>query len=119
MDRSDREMAELIARRVAELGGRTYFVGGYVRDGIMGRENKDVDIEVHGITPRQLCGILDSLGHRIDMGASFGIFGLKGCDLDIAMPRRERLMGRGHRDFDVEVDPFLGEKKAARDVISP
>ena len=114
MDRSDREMAELIARRVAELGGRTYFVGGYVRDGIMGRENKDVDIEVHGITPRQLCGILDSLGHRIDMGASFGIFGLKGCDLDIAMPRRERLMGRGHRDFDVEVDPFLGEKKAAQ-----
>ena len=48
------------------------------------------------------------------MGASFGIYGLKGYGLDIAMPRRERAIGRGHRDFDVTVDPFLGTEQAAR-----
>ena len=58
---------------------------------IMYVENTDVDIEVHGLTPQQLEEILDGLGGRLEMGASFGIYGLKGYGLDIAMPRRERL----------------------------
>ena len=73
-----------------------------------------MDIEVHGLTPSQLEEILDGLGGRLEMGASFGIYGLKGYGLDIAMPRRERAIGRGHRDFDVTVDPFLGTEQAAR-----
>lgn len=89
-------------------------VGGFVRDRLLGRENTDVDIEVHGLTPQQLEEILDGLGGRLEMGASFGIYGLKGYGLDIAMPRRERAIGRGHRDFDVTVDPFLGTEQAAR-----
>ena len=48
------------------------------------------------------------------MGASFGIMGLRGYELDIAMPRSEKATGRGHRDFAVFVDPFLGAEKAAR-----
>ena len=54
------------------------------------------------------------MGGRLEMGASFGIYGLKGYGLDIAMPRRERATGRGHRDFQVSVDPFLGTEQAAR-----
>ncbi len=110
----DLDMARHIARRVAQQGGRTFFVGGYVRDSIWGRENKDIDIEVHGISPQRLADILDSLGERLEMGASFGVFGLRGYALDIAMPRCEMATGRGHRDFAVSVDPFLGTKKAAR-----
>jgi tRNA nucleotidyltransferase (CCA-adding enzyme) len=30
------------------------------------------------------------------------------------MPRREKATGRGHRDFEIEVDPFIGTYKAAR-----
>lgn len=114
MNLSSREMAEAIARKALGLGARTYFVGGYVRDIIIGRENKDVDIEVHGITYKELSDILDTLGKRVEMGASFGVLGLRGYDLDIAMPRKERLTGKGHKDFDIEVDPFLGTKKAAQ-----
>lgn len=110
----DMEAARAIARQAAALGGRTYYVGGFVRDRLLGRENTDVDIEVHGLTPQQLEEILDGLGGRLEMGASFGIYGLKGYGLDIAMPRRERAIGRGHRDFDVTVDPFLGTEQAAR-----
>jgi len=85
----DMEAARAIARQAAALGGRAYYVGGFVRDRLLGRENTDVDIEVHGLTPQQLEEILDGLGGRLEMGASFGIYGLKGYGLDIAMPRRE------------------------------
>ena len=106
-------LAREIAVRVAEAGGRVYFVGGFVRDALLGRENKDIDIEVHGVSVVQLEEILDGLGERTQMGASFGIFGLKHCGLDIAMPRREHSTGLGHRDFAVSVDPFIGPEKAA------
>ena len=110
----DMEMAREVARRVAQKGGRCFYVGGFVRDALLGRENKDVDIEVHGVSPGDLKEILDGLGQRVTIGESFGIFNLKGYDLDIAMPRKEEARGAGHRDFDVFVDPFIGTEAAAR-----
>ena len=110
----DQKMAREVARRVSEKGGRTFYVGGFVRDALIHRENKDVDIEVHGISPKCLEEILDSLGQRMTIGESFGIFGLKGYSLDIAMPRKEEARGQGHKDFDIFVDPFIGTEAAAR-----
>ncbi len=107
------EMAQAIALRVQEAGGCAYFVGGYVRDMLLGNENKDIDIEVHGITPDDLIGILSSLGEMTSFGESFGIFGLRNMHLDIAMPRSERLIGPGHRDFLCTLDPFIGTRQAA------
>lgn len=106
-------MAEKIAERVAQKGGRTFYVGGYVRDKLLGIDNKDIDIEIHGILPEVLEEILEEVGKKTEMGASFGIFGLKGYELDIAMPRKEEATGRGHKDFAVFVDPFLGTLRAA------
>ena len=114
MQFSDLEMARKIAVGAKELGGCAYFVGGYVRDLIMGDEGKDIDIEIHGLTPDQLKSLLDSLGQRLDIGESFGIFGLRGYSLDIAMPRKEKCRGTGHRDFDVFVDPHIGTLGAAK-----
>ena len=54
----DLEMARRIAGTAAERGGRVYFVGGFVRDGVMGRESKDVDIEIHGMTADAVRGML-------------------------------------------------------------
>jgi len=107
------EMARLLAQRVCDAGGTAYFVGGFVRDRLLGIENKDIDIEIHGLQPDTLAAILDNLGKRITIGESFGIYGLKGYDLDIAMPRTENATGRGHRDFEIFVDPFAGCEKAA------
>lgn len=106
--------AEKIAEYVKEAGGRTFYVGGFVRDRLLGIDNKDVDIEVHGVQPDELYSILEKIGEPLAFGKSFGVFALKGEDLDIAMPRRERATGRGHRDFDVTVDPFIGTYEAAR-----
>ena len=106
-------MAEKIAQLVKDRGGCVYYVGGYVRDIIRGIENKDIDIEVHGVDAMTLKEILDSLGTRMEIGESFGIFALKGYNIDIAMPRSEHLTGKSHRDFDVKVEPYIGTLKAA------
>ena len=110
--KEDALLARRIAEAVAAAGGRAYQVGGCVRDLLMGRETKDIDIEVHGITCSRLREILISFGEPVTIGLSFGVYGLKGHELDIAMPRSERAVGRGHRDFEVDVDPFLGTEKA-------
>lgn len=106
------------ARRLAELirdaGGTAYYVGGYVRDRLMGWDNKDIDTEIHGVSQEALENILDSMGSRMEMGESFGIYGLKGCSIDIALPRTERPTGTGHRDFEITADPFIGTEKAAQ-----
>lgn len=107
------EMARAIAEKVAAEGGRSFFVGGMVRDRIVGRESKDVDIEIHGITPQKLAEILSSLGDVTRTGASFGVFGLKTYDIDVAMPGKETASCRGFREFERYADPFIGYEKAA------
>ena len=108
------EIVKKITEYVNEAGGRVFYVGGCVRDRLLGIENKDVDIEVHGISPEDLYSILEKVGEPLVYGRSFGVFALRGEDIDIAMPRRERAVGKGHRDFIVDVDPFIGTREAAR-----
>lgn len=103
-----------LARLAAEEGGRAYYVGGCVRDRLLGRGSKDIDIEVHGIGPEALFELLKKIGEPLSYGESFGIYSLKGLDIDIAMPRTEAKTGRGHKDFQVCVDPFIGTREAAR-----
>ncbi len=111
---ADRDIARQIALAAEAAGGRAYYVGGCVRDALRGVDGEDVDVEVHGVAPDALYAILGTIGEPLAMGESFGIFGLRHCGIDVAMPRREAVTGRGHRDFDVLVDPFLGEENAAR-----
>ena len=108
------ETVRKITEYVHDAGGRVFYVGGFVRDRLLGTDSKDVDIEVHGISPEELYAILEKVGEPLVYGESFGVFALRGEDIDIAMPRRERAVGRGHRDFIVDVDPFIGTREAAR-----
>jgi len=106
-------MARIIAEKIEKNGGRAYFVGGFVRDRLCGTENKDIDIEVHGIEPSELCNILSELGSLIKTGKSFGVYSLRGYNIDIAMPRTEYLTGTKHTDFEINIDPKIGTQKAA------
>ena len=110
----DLALSRRIAEAVAAAGGRVYYVGGFVRDGLMGLECKDIDLEVYGVEPRRLRTLLGELGEVYDRGASFGVLGLRHSDLDVAMPRTESRTGARHTDFDVTVDPFLSPREACR-----
>ena len=69
---------------------------------------------MHGVQPDDLRAILEQFGEVITIGKSFGVYAVRGYDLDIAIPRKEKNTGRGHRDFEIYTDPFLGVEAAAR-----
>ena len=109
----DMALAREIARRVSDAGGRAMLVGGIVRDGLLGVECKDIDLEIYGMAPRALKALLSELGEVVEKGAAFGVYGLTHSDIDVAMPRRERRTGDRHTDFDVSVDPNLSFEAAS------
>lgn len=111
---TNKELTIKIAELVKKKGGKTYYVGGYVRDLFLGKESKDIDIEVYGITIETLKEILNEVGKPLEYGKEFGIFSLEGTCIDIALPRKEIKVSDGHRGFEIEVDPFIDEKEAAR-----
>ena len=100
-----------LAETVRDNGGRAMLVGGCVRDELMGVEPKDWDVEVYGIEPSRLRTILDSFGEVNVVGEAFTVYKL-GNDLDVAIPRRERKVGQGHRGFVVEGDPDMSFEEA-------
>lgn len=103
-----------IAASIDAAGGKVYYIGGFVRDQLLGLPNKDVDVEVHGVPVDTLYDILQQFGEVLTIGKSFGVYSIRGYDIDIAVPRKEKNTGRGHRDFEVYTDPFLGVEAAAR-----
>lgn len=114
MSLNDEILAKNIAKAVKNAGGRAYFVGGYVRDMLMGVSCKDIDIEVYGLEPARLRTLLAGFGEVYDKGAAFGVLGLRHSELDVAMPRLESRRGVKHTDFDVSVDPSLSCRDASR-----
>ena len=106
------EVAEAIARAVRERGGRALIVGGWVRDQLMGRPSKDVDMEVYGVPASELKMLLERFGPVNTVGESFTVY--KVADVDVALPRRESRVGRGHRGFEVAGEPSLSVAEAAR-----
>lgn len=98
-------------------GAKTYYVGGYVRDMILGKENKDIDIEIHYITEKEFLDTCKSFDLDIKLcGQAFGVYKavLDGQDIDFSFPRTEKLIGTKHTDFEIVVDPFIGEEKASQ-----
>ena len=114
------QQARRVATAVREAGGRALCVGGFVRDRIIGRASKDLDVEVFGIPQDQLLPLLKSLGPSTSLGTSrvepvgqaFPVYKLGA--IDVALPRRESKTGRGHKGFTVEGDPSMPFEEAAR-----
>lgn len=106
------ERALAIARAVQREGGRGLIVGGWVRDRLLGRSSKDIDIEVFGIDAARLRAVLDGLGRVEAVGESFQVY--KCGNVDVSLPRRESKAGRGHRGFIVSGDPSMTIEEAAR-----
>ena len=106
------DTAVAIARAVGDAGGRALIVGGWVRDRLMGRPSKDIDVEVFGVDAARLKEMLGGFGSVNTVGESFTVYKVAG--LDVSLPRRESKTGRGHKGFTVEGDPHLSIEDAAR-----
>jgi tRNA nucleotidyltransferase (CCA-adding enzyme) len=106
------DQARAMAEAIRAAGGRALIVGGWVRDRVMGRISKDIDLEVYGIGALQLRQLLESFGRVDTVGESFQVY--KCGDIDVSLPRRESKSGRGHRAFEVTGDPAMSIAEAAR-----
>ena len=93
--------------------GSLFAVGGRVRDerrseldGVA-RVAKDLDYVVVGVSLEDLVARLRRVGSADVVGASFAVVKvtLGGVTVDVALPRRERSTGSGHREFIVEAGP--------------
>ena len=107
---------ETLLKELSVKGAKTYYVGGCVRDELLGKENKDIDIEIHHITEYEFVSVAQELGIKIDfVGKSFGVYKafMDDTDFDFSFPRTEKQIGEKHTDFEIVVDPFIGEAKAA------
>src|SRR5262245_55235905 len=107
------EKVRSLSLAVRAAGGRALLVGGCVRDGLMGAQPKDWDLEVYQLEPAKLRAVLDNFGQVNVVGEAFTVYKL-GEDLDVSIPRRERKSGRGHRAFIIEGDHWLSVAEATR-----
>ncbi|HEY8297807.1 MAG TPA: HD domain-containing protein [Candidatus Baltobacteraceae bacterium] len=108
-------MSHPLDERLAAVlpSGSLFAVGGRVRDELRAEiervavAGKDRDYVVVGHSFAELREALERIG-RVDLvGASFAVIKLsvEGETVDVSLPRRERSVGVGHRDFDVESGP--------------
>lgn len=78
----------LIDETVRRAGGRTWLVGGSVRDLLLGRQPRDLDIEVTGLDPDRLHDLLQQHFSVQFVGKAFGVFKLDGLPIDVSVPSR-------------------------------
>jgi poly(A) polymerase/tRNA nucleotidyltransferase (CCA-adding enzyme) len=99
-------------RALQQHQARVYTVGGTVRDELLGKPGKDVDLLVTGLPQPLLIRLLRQYGRVQLTGRAFGVIKFlprqwNGPPIDIALPRTEISTGIGHRDFEVVFDHTL------------
>lgn len=94
---TEREFAE----KINNAGGRAYIVGGWVRDTIMGRQPKDKDYVVCGVSKDVFTDIFPQAKL---VGNSFPVYLVKidGKMDEVAFGRTERKASLGYKGFEVE-----------------
>jgi len=99
-----------IVKAIADQKGCALLVGGAVRDLVMGRPVKDIDIEVYGLSEKQLEQLLHQFGPVSVVGKAFGVLRIHGLDIDWSLPRADS----PGRKPTVVIDPFMSLEVAAR-----
>ena len=104
----DKALSRDVRRAITRGGGKIYQIGGAVRDDMLGKVSKDLDLLVTGVDLKDLEKRLKPFGKVDVVGVSFGIIKFKptGTDeyLDISVPRIDsKSTGKGHKDFEVKL----------------
>lgn len=97
-----------ILQAIQQAGGRPILVGGAVRDLLLDRAIKDLDIEVYNVTLEQLQLVLEEFGSVILVGKSFGVLKMVGLSIDWSLPRSDS----SGRKPTVQTDPQMSFEKA-------
>ena len=104
------KILDKIFDKLVSNGFVSIIIGGYIRDFLLKKESKDIDIEVYGIDSyNQLEALLQEFGNVCTVGKSFGVCKLllDDLDLDFTLPRIDNHIASGHKGFEVCLDPHL------------
>ena len=100
-----------VVQNIINAGGEPFLVGGCVRDYLMRKDPKDIDIIVRLLPLKQLISVLEQTGKVDLVGESFGVIKYKDseCELEIAMPRVDSIIegARGHKAIHSNSDCML------------
>ena len=107
-----------VAAALRSAGAVVMLVGGAVVDALLGKDPKDWDLEVFGLSLEQV-EEATKRWHPKPVGKAFGILKMSaketgGIDIDVSVPRVDNCVGTGHKDFEVEFDPDMTPEEAAR-----
>lgn len=105
-----------IFNAIMSAGGEPVYVGGYVRDTVLGIPCKDFDIEVYGINIQTLQFVLERFGKVSTVGQRFGIVKLttEQDEYDFSLPRKDNKIGVGRSGFTVEFNAAITKEEAAQ-----
>src|SRR3972149_1247635 len=109
------ELLERIAIKFRDAGFDLFEVGGHVRDSLLGRESKDIDLTTNA-RPEEIKRLLEGMGTIYNMGERFGTIGLL-CDytqIEITTYRKE-VYPADSRKPDVVFGDLLLEDLSRRD----
>ncbi len=102
-----------IIQAITSENGRCFYVGGYVRDFLLGKETYDYDIEVYHLDFEKLVNILSCYG-TVEAFTDFGVARIKEFpNYEFALPRTEQKVGTSHTDFKVTTNSNLDMRTAA------
>lgn len=104
----DLALASDVRSAIIDKGAKIFQIGGVVRDEMLGKVSKDLDLLVVGLELDELGRILGRFGKVNLVGKSFGIlkFTPEGTkeEIDISVPRIDsKSTGKGHKDFEVKL----------------
>ncbi len=105
--------AEALLQRLAECGYEAYFVGGYVRDAVLGSPVKDIDIATSA-TPQEIIAVFE---RTVPTGLQHGTVTVlwNGHPFEVTTFRKESAYEQFRRPKEVEFITSLEEDLRRRD----
>ena len=100
------QLSSMPSIQVLTNKSNVYIVGGSTRDSFLDKPIKDLDLVVEGLTLEEIQKLLWPYGDVNEVGESFGVIkfkpkGWQGEAIDIAVPRTDKKIGKGHKGFEV------------------